>query len=226
MKTAPNASLFYRALQRFLWLFFRLLMHVDVAGVEHVPPTGPLVVAPNHLYVLDPIIIFSIVPRRMTVFAAEKWRGTLGGWFLSLIGNAIYVVRGEPDRAALNRAAAVLQAGGTLGVAPEGTRSRVRSLLPGKNGTVYLASRAGATILPLAMWGHENAVQDWLHFRRPHIHVHIAPPLLLPPSARQARAAELQTYTDELMLVIARMLPPEYRGVYAARVDEGPGVRD
>ncbi len=223
MKPAPDASLFYRALQRLLWLLFRLLMHVDVAGVEHVPPTGPLVVAPNHLYVLDPIIIFSIMPRRMTAFAAEKWRGTLGGWFLSLIGNAIFVVRGEPDRDALNRATAVLQRGGALGVAPEGTRSRVRSLLPGKNGTVYLASRAGATILPWAMWGHETAVQDWLHLRRPHLHIRIAPPMLLPPNARQARAAELQTYTDELMIAIARMLPPEYRGVYGDRVS---GVRD
>jgi 1-acyl-sn-glycerol-3-phosphate acyltransferase len=215
MKTAPNAPFLYRGLQRFAWLLVRLLTRSEVSGIEHVPLTGPLVVAPNHLHILDPVILFAILPRRMTAFAANKWRGTLVGWLLSIVGNAIYVARGEPDRDALSRAAAVLQRGGALGVAPEGTRSRMRGLLPGKNGTVYLASRTGAVVLPIAMWGHETAIRDWLHLRRPTIYVRIAPPLQLPPEARQAKSADLQVYTDELMLTIARMLPEEYRGVYA-----------
>jgi 1-acyl-sn-glycerol-3-phosphate acyltransferase len=156
----------------------------------------------------------------MTAFAASKWRGTVGGFLLSTIGEAIYVVRGEPDRGALAKAVTVLQKGGALGVAPEGTRSRVRSLLPGKNGTVYLASRAGAAILPMAVWGQETAIRDWLHLRRPHVHIRIAEPIRLPPSARQAKTAELQEYTDELMVTIARMLPREYRGVYAEAADK------
>ncbi len=221
MKTAPYASLPYRVLQRLAWLLIRLLTRIDVAGVEHVPLTGPLVVAPNHLFILDPVFMLAVLPRRMTVFAADKWRGTLGGWLMSLLGNAIYVARGEADRKALGRAAVVLQRGGGLGVAPEGTRSRVRSLLPGKNGTVYLASRTGAVILPVAIWGQETMLRDWLHFRRPSIHIRIAPAMQLPPEARQARTAELQTYTDELMLTIARMLPPQYRGVYAERAEQG-----
>jgi 1-acyl-sn-glycerol-3-phosphate acyltransferase len=217
MKPAFNAPLPYRALRWLAWLLIRLLTRTEVSGVEHVPLTGPLVVAPNHLFILDPVFMLAVLPRRMTVFAADKWRGTLGGWLMSTFGNAIYVARGEPDRQALGRAARILEAGGGLGVAPEGTRSRVRSLLPGKNGTVYLASRTGAVILPVAIWGQETALRDWLHLRRPRVHVRIAPAMELPPAAKQARTADLQEYTDELMLTIARMLPPAYRGVYAER---------
>ncbi|NTW44683.1 MAG: hypothetical protein HGB14_09690, partial [Anaerolineaceae bacterium] len=81
------------------------------------------------------------------------------------------VIRGEADRAALIQATEILRCGGALGMAPEGTRSRTGGLLPGKNGTVYLASRAGATILPVAIWGHETATHEWQRLRRPRIYV-------------------------------------------------------
>jgi hypothetical protein len=33
----------------------------------------------------------------------------------------------------------------------------------------------------------------------------------------------LEEYTDQVMLKIAAMLPPQYRGVYAERVQDEPG---
>ncbi len=207
---------------RLLFYLFRGLLHLltrlEVSGREHIPASGPLIVAPNHLHVLDPVLVFSYVPLRMTAFAAEKWEGTPTGWFLSLVANAIFVERGEPDRDALTRALAVLREGGVLGIAPEGTRSRGQGLLPGKDGAVYLASRSGATILPVAMWGHETATSDWLRLRRPRVTVRFLPPITLPANARNARTAQLQVYTDEIMLALAAALPPAYRGVYAERV--------
>ena len=44
-------------------------------------------------------------------------------------------------------------------------------------------------------------------------------PISLPPGAEHARSIELAAYTDQLMLTLARMLPPEYRGVYAGRIE-------
>jgi 1-acyl-sn-glycerol-3-phosphate acyltransferase len=193
---------------------------MDVRGREHIPQTGPLIIAANHMHVFDLPIVFAVVPRRQTVFAANKWQGKFAGWIMRTFADAIFVERGEPDRAAIARALEVVRRGGALGVAPEGTRSRTGGLIEGKPGTVYLASRSGASILPVVVWGQEQAMRSWARLRRPEIHVRIAEPMNLPASAEHARSAELASYTEELMLTLARMLPREYRGVYADRVTD------
>jgi 1-acyl-sn-glycerol-3-phosphate acyltransferase len=215
---ASDAPFLYRVLQRLLLTVFSLLTHLDVEGVDRVPATGPVIVAPNHLHIIDAGIGFAFVRRRATAFAGEKWRGTLAGVLLNLVGNAIYVERGEADRRSLSRALDVLRRGGVLGVAPEGTRSLTGGLQPGKDGAVYLASRTGAPIVPLVAWGQEKALRSLLHFRRAPICVRFGEPIMLPPSAAKARMAELSVYTEQLMLTLARMLPDEYRGVYADRL--------
>jgi 1-acyl-sn-glycerol-3-phosphate acyltransferase len=214
---AHRTPLAYRALQQIGWWLILLLTRIDVVGVENIPPDGPLIVAPNHIHVLDLPVDFVVVPRRPTVFAADKWRNKVGGWIMKLVANTIFVARGEADRKALGKAMAVLKTGGTLAIAPEGTRSRTGGLLPGKNGAVYLASRAGVPILPIVAWGQERALGAWAHLRRPDIHVRIAPPIVFPPEAKRAKGEELDKYTEQLMLTLARMLPPEYRGAYADR---------
>jgi 1-acyl-sn-glycerol-3-phosphate acyltransferase len=218
MIVANDAPFIYRFLQRVIWIVVRAITRPDVTGVERVPPSGPLVVSCNHLHALDIPAVGLVIPRWQAVFAADKWRGKLGGWILERGTRVIYVARGEADREAMNQALAVLRAGGTLAVAPEGTRSRTGGLQPGRDGAVYLASRTGATILPVVAWGQEHAFEAWRHLKRPQIHVRIGEPIRLPPGAERARAAELHRYTDDLMLTLARMLPEQYRGVYAERV--------
>lgn len=218
---AKNVPPMYWLMQRFLWFLVKVLTRFEVQGQEHVPLCGPLVVAPNHLHSFDVPLVGLVIPRQVTVFAADKWRGKLGGWVIERVTRVIYVARGEADRTALNQAMEVLETKGTMAVAPEGTRSRTGGLQQGKHGAVYLATRSKAIILPIALWGHEECFAAWRHLRRPELHVHIGPPICLPPGAERARTPELHAYTDDLMLVLARMLPPAYRGVYATRVTEG-----
>jgi 1-acyl-sn-glycerol-3-phosphate acyltransferase len=219
---ATKVPLHLRFARWFVQVFFAVLAHLDVAGREYIPLSGPLIVAANHMHVLDLPVVFAVVPRRQTVFAASKWRGKLAGWIMHVFADAIFVERGEPDRQAIAQALEVVKRGGALGVAPEGTRSRTGGLIEGKPGTVYLASRSGAPILPIVVWGQERAMRQWARLRRADIHVRIAPPISLPPGTEGARAAELASYTDALMLTLARMLPPEYRGVYARRLEAEP----
>ena len=145
------------------------------------------VIAPNHLHVLDGPVVGAVIPRRQTVLAADKWQGTVAGLMLRIFTNSIFVARGEADREALGKALVVLKTGQSLTVAPEGTRSRSGGLLPGKNGTVYLASRGPAPIVPVVVWGQERALGDWRRLRRPQIHVRIGRPICLPPEASRAR---------------------------------------
>lgn len=217
---APEAPPFYRILQRLLQWMIRLLTQVEVSGVENIPTSGAFILAANHLHAFDLPVAFAYNPRQVTAFAADKWRGKFGGWLMEAVTQTIYVARGEVDRRALGQALDVLKAGGVMAIAPEGTRSRTGGLLTGKSGVIYLAARAGAPVVPAAMWGQEKVLAGWARLRRTPVYLRFGPPIALPAEAARFRAAELDAYTEQLMLTLARMLPPEYRGVYA----DSPGV--
>ncbi len=214
---APEAPPFYRILQRLLQWVARLLTRIEVRGVENIPASGAFILATNHLHVFDLPVAFAYNPRQVTIFAADKWRGKFSGWLMQLVTKTIFVARGEVDRRALGQALDVLKSGGVMAIAPEGTRSRSGGLLPGKSGVVYLAARAGVPIIPTAMWGQEKVMPGWVRLWRAPVHLHFGPPIILPPEAVHFRTAELDAYTEKLMLTLARMLPPEYRGVYTEK---------
>ncbi len=206
----------YRFTRALIWILLRLLFHIEIVGAEHLRRTkGPLLVVTNHLHWLDPPIVFAILPLRTTVFAGEKWGvHPIFGPLFRAIGNAIFVNRGEVDRQALGKALAVLNAGGVLGIAPEGTRSRAGVLQRGRSGTAYLASRTGAPILPIGISGQEKAFRSLLRLRRPTIRVVVGEPFTLPGTPNRVKGDQLDAYTEQIMRRLAELLPPEYRGVY------------
>ena len=104
---AQDAPLLYRLLQGIAFALLRILTELDVEGLEHVPRSGPIIVAPNHIHLLDSVLAFRVIPRRITALAADKWRIPPIGCLLSVIGHAIYVARGEADRRALAKAIAL-----------------------------------------------------------------------------------------------------------------------
>jgi 1-acyl-sn-glycerol-3-phosphate acyltransferase len=100
-------------------------------------------------------------------------------------------------------------------MAPEGTRSRVGSLIRGKTGIAYLADQAKAAILPVAITGTESIFKQLFRLRRPQVTVQIGELFHLPPVDSEERNASLRKNADEVMCRIAAMLPEKYRGVYA-----------
>jgi 1-acyl-sn-glycerol-3-phosphate acyltransferase len=198
-------------------IIIKLVARIDLKGMEHVPLSGPLVIVTNHLSSFDTLSIIGLGPvRQATAFGAIEHRSDfIAGWALDRLG-LIWVRRGEADREAIKIAIDELKAGTAVGVAIEGTRSRTGGLLPGKTGAAYLANRANAPIVPMAIWGTEQIISNLKHLRRSTIHVRLGPMIQLPEG--RANTAQLEEYTDQLMLTIARMLPSEYRGVYRERI--------
>lgn len=206
-----------RAVHWIMRFLVRLLTKVTVEGLENLPAQGGFVLAVNHLDYLDAPIIFAKMPRRVVVFAADKWAKTpFSGWLLSHVGTAIYVARGEPDRKALAAALAVLKAGGALAMAPEGTRSPTGGLTQGHTGVAYLATRSATPILPMVAFGQEQSDHYWRRLRRVPVCIRIGPLIHLPPG--KARTEQLNQQTEQLMLTLASMLPEQYRGVYGEGV--------
>ncbi len=196
---------------------FSILTHVHAEGLEHIPRQGGFLLAVNHLSRLDAPLVFVTVDRDdLTALIARKYRrNPFFRWLVDAV-NGIWLDRENPDAQALRTAWNYLRKGGSIGIAPEGTRSRENhALLPGKPGVAYLATKAGVPILPVGIWGTETAIAQLLRLRRPHLYIRFGEPFTLPPLRRKHRDEDLQRNTDEIMCRIAALLPPTYRGVYA-----------
>jgi 1-acyl-sn-glycerol-3-phosphate acyltransferase len=203
------------ALQRFsrrIFVFLmRLLIRLEVEDLEHIPETGAFVLAANHLHILDPALGLICVPRRMVGIVKDKWRRPPFNWFLAGMSDIIFV--GNSNRHALFQAIRVLQAGGVLVISPEGTRSPTGALGKGHVGAALLATRAPAPVLPAGIYGQEQAMKYWKRLRRVPVYARIGTLIELPPG--KADREQLETFTEQIMIAIARLLPPGYRGIYA-----------
>lgn len=219
LKTPSQLPWRVRFLHNLARLSLRLLTRTEVHGAENIPTSGVTMMIMNHLHWLDPVIGTAIVERPAVMFTADKWehRPVIGD-VIRWSQRAIFVARGEPDRGALAEAEEVLKRGDVLALAPEGTRSKTGALQEARDGAAYLAARTGPTIVPVAAYGQEQAERYWKRLRRPHIVVIVGEPFRLEGTPGKARAQQRARYTEEMMLRLARMLPPQYRGVYADQV--------
>lgn len=137
-------------------LLLRLVFRVRVSGVEHLPRTGPVLVAGNHTGFLDGPLVFMMMPRPSALLVKSELYS--GPWARVLaFARQIPVRRGSPDRTALRRALEVLGAGGVLGVFPEGTRGDGR-LENVQHGIGYLALRASCPVVPVVCLGTADAL--------------------------------------------------------------------
>jgi 1-acyl-sn-glycerol-3-phosphate acyltransferase len=207
---------FYFLVRGVVKVLVRILLRVTILGIENVPAAGPFLFTPNHLSQIDTPLCLAAIPRQMRVFAAEKYKRNPFLYVLFETMGCIWVRQFEADHEALREALHHLRKGGALGIAPEGTRSReTHALLRGRGGASLLASRSEAPILPVGIWGTENVIRDWKHLRRGMVTIRIGKPYRLEVSPR-AKVKELDSATDDLMCAIAALLPPQYRGEYAA----------
>ena len=218
MERAVSQSLGYRLARQIINLFIPLMTRIEVHGLEYLPETGGYVIASNHLGRLDAILTYYFVDRDdIIMLAAEKYKEiAVARWFAKQL-NAIWVDRFNADLTATRLALKRLKAGGVLVLAPEGTRSQSEALSKAWPGASYLAAKADALIVPVALMGTEDSkvFPSWKRLRRAIVLVRAGKPFHLPPLPNQGREQALQNYTDEIMCHIAAQLEPQYRGIYA-----------
>ena len=203
------------------WLIraiFNLVARVEVKGYEYLPKEGSFVIATNHLGIVDaPIAFYALDRWDMFVMIAEKWEKIAIFRWLGKYFNFIFIDRFNHDIKALRKVINLMEENNILVIAPEGTRSRVGSLIEAKPGVSYLATKLNRPILPVALKGTEDKAffGNLKRLRRAHITVTAGPAFTLPPLPRENRDEALKQYTDEIMCNIAAILPEKYRGFYA-----------
>jgi len=186
---------------------FRLIMKMEVGGLENFPLDGPVVIACNHVTNLDVFPMQFSLPRPIFFMAkAELFKFPLMDVALRDLG-AFPVYRGEKDAWAMQYARKVLENGQTLGMFPEGTRNKGRGLGVAKTGTARMAIDAKCPIVPMVVTGTDRFFKGFPH--RATVTVNLLPPLL--PNSGETPLA----LTDRLMFSMAAALPEDMRGVYA-----------
>jgi len=137
-----------------------------VEGREHVPATGGLIVASNHVSFWDPPLVGTAVKRELHFLAKEElFRNAVLGSLIRAF-NAIPIRRGVADLSGLTRAMEVLRAGHALILFPEGSRMRDGRLHRARPGVGMLAAGTGARILPCHISGSDRP-REWLLRRAP-----------------------------------------------------------
>lgn len=161
---------------RLLRSWYRVRLH----GVEHVPVSGPVIVAGNHLGLLDGPLLAIIAPRPVHMLTkVEMFEGPVGA-VLRAAGQ-IPVDRTCCDAAAVKAAVRVLDRGAVLGIFPEGVRGdgELRVVRPG---AAYFALVTGAPVVPAAFFGtrEPGTSADSLPARGSVVDIVFGPPLTVP----------------------------------------------
>jgi 1-acyl-sn-glycerol-3-phosphate acyltransferase len=129
----------------------RPFYRIRVLHQSRVPAEGPVVLVANHSSFIEPQLLFGLVRRRAVFLVkAELSRGVAGPAF-RWIGQ-IMVRRGVADREPLMAAVSILEAGGLVGVFPEGTRG-AGDVEHAEQGAAWLVRMTGAVVLPVATRG-------------------------------------------------------------------------
>ena len=209
-REAAPVPFLYRALRAPLRLALSRWFDLRVDGLEHLPPSGPYLIAANHHNYLDGIVLGVTVPEPISFLVMPRvWRATpLHPMFHRNI-RSIPIDLERADVGALRRALRSLQEGRVVGIFPEGPFSVRGQLEPGLPGVALLALRSGVPVIPAGIRGTDEALAGRRGYipRRAALGVRFGPARCFSadgvPAGRGARVRVTRRIMDD----IAALLP-------------------
>jgi 1-acyl-sn-glycerol-3-phosphate acyltransferase len=169
-------------------------------GVEHVPTTGPVILAPNHFSQWDHFFAGVFLRRKVRFMAKSQLFSNPVIEFIFRHGGAFPVRRGYHDEEAFITAHAILDRGGCLLMYPEGGRSRTGGLREPRPGVGRIALESGAPVIPVAIHG-SLGVRRWRKLHFPKVTVDYGEPMTFDVVAEPTREQQLGAATQIFMRV-------------------------
>ncbi len=201
----------------------RQLFRMHPEGLEHVPKSGPAIVTPNHLGIIDPLFVAMAIRRRIVFIGkAEYWNAWQTRWLMEIAGG-IPVERDDSAKArgSLETGIEVLQRGELLTIFPEGTRSPDGRLFKGKTGAARMALEVGCPVIPTGLIGTEAVLPKGATIPKlSRVKVKFGRPMYVPEEAHDD-AHLLRVFTDELMREITSLTGQTYRNRYSYQKRRG-----
>jgi len=213
----------YGVLRAFLTPFLMVLFRPKVKGLRHVPASGPVIIASNHLSFSDSIFMPLVVPRKVTFLAKSEYFTSPGPkgllkklTFIALGQVPVDRSGGRRSEAALITGLKVLAEGKCLGIYPEGTRSPDGRLYKGRTGIARLAIESGAPIIPVAMFNTEKIQPTGTVVPKVmRVEMIFGEPMYFEGDSTDLQ--HLRDVTDKIMSTIQALSGQEYVDTYATK---------
>jgi 1-acyl-sn-glycerol-3-phosphate acyltransferase len=146
---------------------------LEARGTDNIPPSGPVIICPNHISDSDPAAIVAACQRNDIAFVGKRELFDMKGVRnVVRFFETIPIERESADRKALRHMEAVLAAGNVLVIFPEGQISQTGNPQPIHGGACYAAVRTMAPIVPTHIVG-TNAVLRYAATKLEHTKRHV-----------------------------------------------------
>jgi acyl-[acyl-carrier-protein]-phospholipid O-acyltransferase/long-chain-fatty-acid--[acyl-carrier-protein] ligase len=192
MAAASLAALRFETARLFLRALLGLFYRVRCEGIEHLPATGPVLVAANHVSWIDWAVLLAVLPRpvRFVIYSAYAEHP-----LLRPILRAFGVIPVDSRRAAgaIRSMRMTLLGGGAVAIFPEGGIARTPELAPFQRGLELACRGTQTAIVPVALMGLWGSLwsrcRPWRWQWRRTITVRLGAPLPAATSAHHVREA-------------------------------------
>ena len=144
----------YKIMRAILSPIYKFWFRPKVIGKENIPKDGAIILAGNHIHLMDQCNVIISTKRKLHYMAKKEYFDNKKlAWFFKSAG-CIPVDRSKKDNKSVSAALEFLNEDGAIGLFPEGTRNKTKDfLLPFKFGTVSMAAKTNATIIPFGLTG-------------------------------------------------------------------------
>jgi 1-acyl-sn-glycerol-3-phosphate acyltransferase len=153
-----------------------LMYRLRAIGIENVPRTGPVILAPNHFSQWDHFFAGVYLRRKVRFMAKSQLFSNPVIEFIFRHGGAFPIRRGYRDEEAFKTAFTILERGGCMLMYPEGGRSRSGGISEPRPGVGRIALQSGVPVVPVAIHG-SLGVRRWRKLSFPKITVQYGQPL-------------------------------------------------
>jgi 1-acyl-sn-glycerol-3-phosphate acyltransferase len=198
-----------------------LLSQVQISGKERLPKSGPIILAGNHVAVLEAVLMAVYNPGLVEFFGTGDIPFDPNYAWIVKAYDLIPVNRGNLDRKSLRIALDVLNQNGILGIFPEGGTWNPAQM-EAQSGVAWLSYKAQAPVLPIGFGGVKGGFKKAFQLKRPNLIMNVGeiiPPVQL-DDPNQSTKQNLESAANRILSKINDLIPENDKKQLQRRVDE------
>jgi len=191
-------------------MLLALLAKVEINGHERLPQKGPVILAGNHVAVMEAVLMAVYTPGMVEFLGTGDIPFDPNYAFIANTYDLIPVNRGNLDRKGLKMSLDILAQDGILGIFPEGG-TWDPAQMQAQTGVAWISYRANVPVIPIGFGGMNGALKKALRLKHPHLIMNVGQPI--PPVTLQdptlPMKTNLENAANQIMSAINALVPEE-----------------